>query len=594
MQRQTVAIYARTSKEYKNVERISIDQQVDDARRLAKTKNLPGEVQPYIDADRSGSLLPQQWLEGQRRYRENFTRLIADIENGKISCLICRKLDRLARGTEMTLRLIRLLSAHKVRLLATDETLPGADDDSGMFTLTILAAAAEYELKKISSNTRRALAYIKREGGKIGSAGRTLGYKDSPEKGKAEIEPTGAELVAQIFARFVNGESLRSIGKWLTDAQPDGKRVGYYSNHITRMLRNPHYIGMREYEGKLEPSKVYPAIVDPAIYWQAHEILKNRKGIRYGRHANQNQQPHQLSGLLKCGHCGRNLQWAKRGRDYQARCIWRHATGFTQFRMGESRWLEWAESFFAPMMQINREPVTNPDRALALTKLERITANIASLQAKFASGDLNADLLTGALELATVERDKVTRQLDAMPPADQPTYKAWAEMTFDEKRRALLTMIERVDVHADKVAVTFAKHTNRQPMTFPLMKRRAQGSNLKAVHCLTPYRLTTPEASRVETPDSATVNWQAYVCDRRGNRDAYKSTAQFYYANPAHADVSPPKQGRFSYRTADGKTFATTNGKLAGRLLATRLTGRLTLAGCEALAATGPDTGNGK
>jgi len=593
MQRQTVAIYARTSKEYKNVERISIDQQVEDARRLAQTKNLPGEVQPYIDPDRSGSLPARQWAEGQRRYRENFTSLVADIQAGKISCLICRKLDRLARGTEMTLRLLRLLATHKVRLLATDETLPGADDDSGMFTLTILAAAAEYELKKISSNTRRALEYIRRHGGKLGSAGRTLGYRDAG-KGKVDVDPKTDTVVVEMFNRYVGGESLSSIAKWLTlvVAQWRGGQ-GYNNSHVTRMLTNVHYIGMRDYEGKLEPSKVHPSIIDPAIFWQANEILKNRKGVHVGNPTG-NKAPHLLSGLLKCGSCGRNMRWKTNRGGFSAACNQRHDAGFSQFRMNEIAWLEWAESFFAPMMQINREPVSNPDRALALTKLERITANIGNLQAKFASGDLNADLLAGALELATVERDKVQQQLDAMPPADHPTYKAWPEMTFDEKRRALLRMIERVDIHADKVTVTFAKHTNRPPMTFPLMLRRPVGYRGKPLNCLTPCRLTTPEASRVETPDGATVNWQAYIIDRRGDRNAYKTTAQFYHANPAHAAVPPPKRGLFSYPTSDGKVFKTESGKVAGQLLATRLTKRLTLAGCEALAATGPDTGNGK
>ena len=278
MSNKYAAVYARTSREFKGVERVSIEQQIEDGTALAVSKKLVSDTQKqavreFRDPDRSGSLPPRQWLDGGRKHREALTALIDAVERGEVSAVVVRKLDRLARGTELTLRLLRLFQDHKVRLLATDEQLPGSDDDSGLFTLTVLAAAAEYELKKISRNTKAGLAYIKRHGGKIGSA-RTLGYCDGKEKGTVEVVEPEAALVREVFTRLVAGESLCAVGRWLT-TQTDrrGKhKGGWMPDHIAAIIRNPRYIGMQKCDdGTLQPSKVFPAIIEPTVYWDAQK-----------------------------------------------------------------------------------------------------------------------------------------------------------------------------------------------------------------------------------------------------------------------------------------------------------------------------------
>jgi hypothetical protein len=327
------------------------------------------------------------------------------------------------------------------------------------------------------------------------------------------------------------------------------------------MIRNPYYIGMTEIDGKLEPSKVYPAIVDPALYWKAQEVLKARQGVHVGVHENKNQQPHLLSGLLKCGCCGRNLQWGRKdGKgDTYARCIWKHDGEFSQFRMTETRWTEWAESFFCPLFRINSEPVANPKRALLLTQLDKIQTGIVRVKTKFAKGELDADL-EDALQMAKEEREKVQKQLDALPPDQTSPTIPWAEMSFDQKREALLYIVERIMVYSDRVVVRFrsyvgqhdqgtvadpvpvdGKSSDRRPdQTFPLMRRRPKGYVGKPLNCLTPRTLTPSEARAVESFDCTGVNWRDYICDRRGEREAYKSVGQFHYANPHYAKAAPP------------------------------------------------------
>jgi hypothetical protein len=74
MQKHT-AVYGRTSKEYKNVERVSIDQQREDGKAFAVAKKLTGKAIEYLDPDRPQRLPPRQWASGQRKIREGLTNL---------------------------------------------------------------------------------------------------------------------------------------------------------------------------------------------------------------------------------------------------------------------------------------------------------------------------------------------------------------------------------------------------------------------------------------------------------------------------------------------------------------------------------------
>ena len=485
---EVIAVYVRTSREFKGVERISDKEQVADATELIQQKKLPGEVRFYIDLDRSGSLPPLQWREGVKgKYREEFTNLLTAIEQGEIKTLIVRKRDRLARNTVMALRLYELLKRHEVRLLCTHEALPEAGDNGAtVFTYTILAAAAEFELSKIKDNVRAAKAYCKKKDMKLGPAA-CLGYADAPRKedepGRVVVNTETASIVQEMFAKFVGGLSATGVRDWLMQAHPNlRKGNGWYACDVMRMLANPYYIGMRDNDGNLEPSKVYPPIVDATTFWKAQEILKARKHCRLGKHERKQQQPHLLSGFLKCGGCGRNMQFnrSSNGQSH-ALCIWKHLNDNQKaFHMRESEWQYFVECYVAPLASVTTKPAENPERALLLTQLAKIDTNIAKLQVKIATGG-DADLLIGALEMAKTERDRIQRRSDALPPA-QPTTTPWTEMTFDGQRACLMRIVDRIDVYHNHVIVAFKG--GPKPERFPLMRRRDDTQHKRGVNCL--------------------------------------------------------------------------------------------------------------
>jgi hypothetical protein len=73
------------------------------------------------------------------------------------------------------------------------------------------------------------------------------------------------------------------------------------------------------------------------------------------------------------------------------------------------------------------------------------------------------------------------------------------------------------------------------------------------MNCLTPFKLKPRDAYAVMAFDKTTVNWQQYICDRRGDRSAYKTFTQFYYANPEAGKVAKPSgYGTHSRKSQNG------------------------------------------
>ena len=101
--------------------------------------------------------------------------------------------------------------------------------------------------------------------------------------GRKLFVPTaiGRKYIPAIFAKVIDGESIRSIAAWLTaEGVPTTTggiwHEGYLSN---RLIKNPVYYGARRNAGQLETE----ALVSASKWQQANAALKSR--VRPGRAA---------------------------------------------------------------------------------------------------------------------------------------------------------------------------------------------------------------------------------------------------------------------------------------------------------------------
>ena len=131
-------------------------------------------------------------------------RLMADIEAGKIDCVVVYKVDRLSR---------RLLDFSRVMETFEKHNVPSSPSRSsstpparmGRLILNVLLSFAQFEREMISERTRDKIAATRRKGKWCGGVP-VFGY--TVEDTKLVVVPHEAERVRQIFDLYRRTHSL--------------------------------------------------------------------------------------------------------------------------------------------------------------------------------------------------------------------------------------------------------------------------------------------------------------------------------------------------------------------------------------------------
>src|SRR5690606_26759819 len=98
---------------------------------------------------------------------------------------------------------------------------------------------------------------------------RPFGY----EPDHVTIRPEEAAVYRQLVARFLAGESSRSLAAWLNDAEvATVTGAGWMSTTVTGMLRNPRYAGLLARRGEV----IGPGVWDPIIDEETHRRVLAR------------------------------------------------------------------------------------------------------------------------------------------------------------------------------------------------------------------------------------------------------------------------------------------------------------------------------
>ena len=150
----------------------------------------------------------------------------------------------------------------------------------------------------------------------------------SRERPKLEVEPYQAQIVQRIFKEVTEDRGLVEVAKALNRegiASPRGNSWGKTTIH--KILTNEAYIGTlvwgRSSVRNLPPirsEEAWPAIVDRDTFKRVQALLKERAFVT--THPKRVASNYLLSGLAKCGYCGKALigQDAKGGQFHYYVC----------------------------------------------------------------------------------------------------------------------------------------------------------------------------------------------------------------------------------------------------------------------------------
>lgn len=301
------------------VDRYSLDAQMDSIKRYADRYDMK-VVHEYSDKGKSGKNAAD---------RPDFMQMMEDIAEDKdgVKFVLVYKLSRFARKTSETLKYIEHMQDYGVHLICVDDNID-TSTDMGKIMVTVLGLVAEMERDNILAQTMEGRRRKAREG-KWNGGITPYGYMAQGES--LELVYPEAEIAKLVFEKFVNSPMPQAtLANWLNDRgyRKDMKRPHeknkFTSRFITRMLRNPVYMGMIAY-GKTTaaPTKAspkyrkqvsfeefdisegaVPAIVSKEVWYKAQAKLDARKGKSEKR-----EKGHEyiLSGLICCPKCGKSM-----------------------------------------------------------------------------------------------------------------------------------------------------------------------------------------------------------------------------------------------------------------------------------------------
>jgi DNA invertase Pin-like site-specific DNA recombinase len=173
------AIYTRKSTE----EGLSQEFNSLDAQRECAQAYILGQRQqgwtvlpePYDDGGFSGAHLARSALQ----------RLLADIQAGKVDCVVIYKVDRLSRSLFDFARIMQILEKHGVSFVSVTQQL-NSNTPMGRLTLHVLLSFAQFEREIISERTRDKQSAARRKGRWTGGYP-VLGYDADPRRGRLVV-----------------------------------------------------------------------------------------------------------------------------------------------------------------------------------------------------------------------------------------------------------------------------------------------------------------------------------------------------------------------------------------------------------------------
>ncbi|MFO0839071.1 MAG: recombinase family protein [Phycisphaerae bacterium] len=252
---------------------------------------------------------------GGNMERPALKRMMADIEAGKIDCVVVYKVDRLSRSLFDFGRIMESFDQQHVSFVSVTQHF-NTTHSMGRLTLNILLSFAQFEREIISERTRDKIAAARRKG-KWSGGHPVLGYDLllSPAGSKLIVNNDEARRVRTIFDIYLRQEKLIPVVQELarrgwntkTWATRKGQTRGgrpFDKNSLFKMLTNPVYLGKVKYRDELHAGE-HAAIVDEQI-WQRAQTVLHRNG-RNGGAAVKNKYGALLRGLIRCVPCDASM-----------------------------------------------------------------------------------------------------------------------------------------------------------------------------------------------------------------------------------------------------------------------------------------------
>lgn len=452
---QKAALYIRVSTDFQFEEGYSVDAQKEKLEQFCRLKDI-NNYEFYIDGGWSGSSLE----------RPEMKRMIEEIRNGMISCVIVYKLDRLSRSQKDTVYLLEdVFIQNRCDFISLNENFDTATP-YGKAMIGILSVFAQLERENIRERTRMGMYERIKSGLWMGGGRVPFGYDYDP--GKDTLVPNEhAEEVRQIFQMYIQGYSAYEISNIIHSVAND--------SHVRNILSRITYCGKIEYNGE-----IFDGIHEPIISEETFEKAQLQMQKRTNKHVSKTE--HLLAGYVVCGKCGAKMRYQQWGKRTVLYCYSQQSSKpylvkdeNCDNKKMDAGHLEkiFTETLFEKAEKIKTVKDSHPDVSSPVLAVEVLQSQYNALAQKikrlynlYAENE-NA-LLLEAIEENRKTLDKLSEQikreqqegtiLNRLSEAQKELSSLrdrWDTMDVKEKRRILTICLDHISINDDTIGITF-------------------------------------------------------------------------------------------------------------------------------------------
>lgn len=371
--------------------------------------------------------------------RPDFHRMIADIEDNKVNCVVVKDLSRFGRDYIDTGRYLeRIFPELNVRFISVTDNIDSMKQAYDML-LPIKNIFNEQYARDIS-NKVQATVKSKQKAGEFIGAFTSYGYKKSPaNKNKLVIDEYASEVVKRVFTMYAQGIGKQSIAKILNAEgilcpseykKLNGEnykncnrleKTSYWTySTVNIMLKNEMYIGnmiqgkkhqrMRskqrpvEKENWIRVENTHEPIIDRQL-WDKVQKLLTKKHRDIDLETNKNI----FAGFIKCGDCGRAMM----------KNFWRRADGSRSYSFYCGTYKRSGKDYCTPH--------TLPFQVLndiVLGDLKQIIRNVENLQELVKSQSFTATKIRKSTD---IELTKLKTELERVKKLKKSIYEDYKD-----------------------------------------------------------------------------------------------------------------------------------------------------------------------
>lgn len=435
----TALIYTRVSKEEQARDGLSLGAQLKVCRRYA--------------ADHSWSIGTeyQDILSGTKDTRPGYQALLADARvrrsHGQNVVIVVGWLHRLGRRLQERVRCWEELHGLTVPIHSVHEG--GIVQE---FVANVLAAVAQEEIRQLSERIK-ATKQSQRESGWPNGGRPPWGYvrRDATPEERAQgagramfdIDPVAGPFAREAFERIANGESLRSVARWVMSLPAEAR-----NNHLWQMQGILRSVKASVYVARAttpvdmpvleRPVCRWPALIPDELYLKARHALDQHKLV-----PRQASKRFLLTGFIRCHKCDRRMAGnsaTKQAIYMCAGCYTGECYGTYSAKAFDSQIIRLVTELLATYSSSDRSiqaffakewnRLAAPDASRSATiirrrnELERMLSTtrerIGRLALRFADGDIDRVAYDTGREAIEQDIEDAQRELGTLPTTPPP------------------------------------------------------------------------------------------------------------------------------------------------------------------------------